>query len=65
MELLKITFEYRTDDNRVMTLELEGDDARKWEEMQKHVCQFAALRNQNPQWDRLNWIKKTESEQQP
>lgn len=65
MELLKITFECRTDDNRMMTLELEGDDVQQWEEMLKHVCQFAALHNQNPQWDRLNWIKKIEGEQQP
>ncbi len=65
MELLKITLEYRTDDNSVMTLELEGNDALTWEEMLKHVCQFAALHNQNPQWQRLNWIKKTEDEQQP
>lgn len=62
MQLIKLTLESCTADNRIETWTLEGDDARKWKEWTDELCFLAANRGENPDWNKLHWDKRRAGE---
>ena len=51
----KINFFVKNPDKTVSVKTIEGEDAKRWEEMMVSVCMFADVHGVNPDWSKLNW----------
>ena len=55
---VKVEFTVEEDDGRIVIKTLEGDEAKKWQEMMGQLCLYAEAHNKNPDWASLRWQKK-------
>lgn len=64
MKLVKVTFEYLTEDGRtlVRTLE-EGEEVARFEEFNQRVCLLAHMHGDNPPWETLRWVERVGDEE--
>ena len=56
--LIRVTFEYETDDGNRIVSTLDGEQVAEWERQIQHVCLLAHIHDSNPDWGKFNWAEE-------